>query len=163
MSLADDNAARHNHPMRTLATLVLAAVSLTACSRSKGGEEMKTPPTVARVGPTCDSLRSAGDDLLPQQAFMPLIDVIYRDGEKPRYGELTDPQRALVYTWHLEGEVNNGGFNQYFFNGGGETIDGAIQGFLFYGATEHSALAERARALFEKDAPRVEAARTRVA
>lgn len=35
-------------------------------------------------------------------------------------GVLTEPQRNFYYNQNLEREVNNGGFNQYFFNSSGD-------------------------------------------
>ena len=46
----------------------------------------------------------------------------------------------------LAAEVNNGGFSQFMFNGGGVWFDDAIEGFAAAGLPEHSKLADEAAA-----------------
>ena len=46
----------------------------------------------------------------------------------------------------LTAEVNNGGFSQFMFNGGGVWFDDAIAGFAAAGLPDHSALADEAAA-----------------
>ena len=46
----------------------------------------------------------------------------------------------------LTAEVNNGGFSQFMFNGGGIWFDDAIEGFAAAGLGEHSKLADKAAA-----------------
>lgn len=47
------------------------------------------------------------------------------------YGEdmdkLTEPQKLFYYNQCLESEINNGGFNQYFFNSSGDFANLTIQ------------------------------------
>jgi hypothetical protein len=40
--------------------------------------------------------------------------------------------------------VNNGGFNQYFWNSSGEFAEEAVTGFAFFGAVEHATLMREA-------------------
>lgn len=47
-------------------------------------------------------------------------------------------------TWELEAEVNNGGFDQYFFNTGGEFALEAIEGFKKMGADKMARLVKKA-------------------
>lgn len=46
--------------------------------------------------------------------------------------------KALFLTWVVEGQVNNGGFNQFYGNGYGAYADEAYKSFLYFGATEHA-------------------------
>jgi len=55
--------------------------------------------------------------------------------------------RALYITWWLEGEVNNGGFNQYFWNAAGQFASLAPESFDFFGASQHAALMREAIAV----------------
>ena len=62
-------------------------------------------------------------------------------------------------TSELEAEVNNGGFNQYFFNTGGETLRDAIRGFETFRTAAHAKLARQALATDKRDRERIEKAR----
>lgn len=51
----------------------------------------------------------------------------------------------IIYsTWILEGEVNNGGFNQYFFNSSGQFADMALRSLKNLGVYDHYAILKRA-------------------
>jgi hypothetical protein len=57
----------------------------------------------------------------------------------------------MVYsTWWVEGEVNNGGFNQYFWNASGKFKLVALDGFKLLGASEHCELMAEAIRLQEQ-------------
>ena len=47
---------------------------------------------------------------------------------------LTQPQKNFYYIQELEGEVNNGGFNQYFFNSSGDYAHETISALKAIGA-----------------------------
>jgi type IV pilus biogenesis protein CpaD/CtpE len=52
--------------------------------------------------------------------------------------------RALWLTWVVEGEVNNGGFNQYYWNTNDRFAADAVDAFRFFSATEHASLMQEA-------------------
>src|SRR5688572_17376891 len=49
----------------------------------------------------------------------------YRIGQKPE-ARLTDTERRLLAAYWVEAEVNNGGFDQYFFNSAGDNAEEAL-------------------------------------
>jgi hypothetical protein len=51
----------------------------------------------------------------------------------------------------LEGEVNNGGFNQYFFNSSSDYSLEALQGYRRYNATEHARVVRAAIEIFHQE------------
>ena len=59
---------------------------------------------------------------------------------------LSKGRQAIFATWGLEAEVNNGGFNQYFFNfsSSGQYAEEARDGFALIGANKHANLTQRA-------------------
>jgi Domain of unknown function (DUF4375) len=136
----------------------LLALFVAGCADEAPRPDAK-PPLTAQVGPTCPGLRESED--AESDAYLPLIDFVYRsdDGVSARYDALTKGQRMLWATMVVEGEVNNGGFNQYFFNTGGETLADAIRGFETFGSTEHAKLAREAAELYRKDRERIAQAR----
>lgn len=64
--------------------------------------------------------------------------------------------QALYLTWIVEGEVKNGGFNQYYWNTNDQFADQAVQAFEFFAATEHAALMREANRLREMERPVME-------
>jgi hypothetical protein len=60
---------------------------------------------------------------------------------------LSDAQRALFAIGWLRTEVNNGGFDQLFFNDAGDVVPEALAAARSAGATELAALIERAIAV----------------
>jgi HEAT repeat protein len=66
---------------------------------------------------------------------------------------LTPVQRQVLAVEMLEGEVNNGGFDQYFYNSSGDTWPDAQAGLQAIGATEVGKLLARAVARFGSEGP----------
>ena len=64
--------------------------------------------------------------------------------------------RAIYATWLVDAEVNNGGFNQYFFNSSGRYSGEALAGYELLGAEEYAAVMRSAIATFEVDRQRLE-------
>ena len=118
-------------------------------------ERHTSPASTAQVGPKCSALRSSKD--LEYAAYSPLIDFVFvsGEGERARYDSLTRGQRMLWATRLLEDEVNNGGFNQYFWNTRGATLDDAIRGFQTFGTRAHTELARKAGEIYAKDKERL--------
>lgn len=66
-------------------------------------------------------------------------------------------RQAIFATWVLEAEVNNGGFNQYFYNfaSSGQYAEEAKDGFKLINAVKHSDLTQKAMNIMLKDANRL--------
>ena len=79
------------------------------------------------------------------------------DGDNFDVLSLTD--QVLVTIWGLEADVNNGGFDQYYFNGSGDQAFFAPQALRLVGAHRMAAIVARANAVFGPDGP----SRTRTA
>jgi hypothetical protein len=118
----------------------LAVNVSTGCGAQQG------PASQAKVGPRCEALSASGDP--ESDAFDPLVDA--------GYASLTRGQKMLWATMELEGEVNNGGFNQYFYNTQGKNLTDAIRGFERFGARKHGALAREARRIYATDKKRID-------
>src|SRR5438067_1856780 len=70
-------------------------------------------------------------------AFTVLGALHWRIGQKAEArGErsLTDTERRLLAAYWVEAEVNNGGFDQYFFNSAGDNAGTALAGLKEMGA-----------------------------
>lgn len=58
-------------------------------------------------------------------------------------------QQAIYLIWVLEGEVNNGGYNQYYFNQGNDLYKFAPDALRLVGAHKYASLTQRANDIYE--------------
>lgn len=116
--------------------LLLALVLVAACGQKAVEHGKVQPPNLAAIA----------DD----QVEYALLDYVHAkiDGHYDRDVEIlaTMPAgiRALYVTSGVEDEVNNGGFNQYYWNSTGKFADQAVAAFEFFGAHEYAALMQEA-------------------
>jgi hypothetical protein len=66
---------------------------------------------------------------------------------------LTDAERNFLAIWTLEADVNNGGFDQYFFNSAGDHALIAPNALQAIGALQAAAIVEAANAVFGPAGP----------
>jgi hypothetical protein len=66
---------------------------------------------------------------------------------------LSQRDQILVTIWGLEADVNNGGFDQYYFNGSGNQAWFAPTALRSIGAHNMASIAERANAMFGEAGP----------
>lgn len=64
---------------------------------------------------------------------------------------LSEGRRAIFSTYLVEGEVNNGGFNQFYFNSSGQFAEMAEEGFACIGAREFAELMGRVNATYIRE------------
>jgi hypothetical protein len=89
-------------------------------------------------------------------AFTVLGALHWRIGQKAEArGErsLTDTERRLLAAYWVEAEVNNGGFDQYFFNSAGDNAEAALAGLKEMGAAGAATLLEQSMAVFPGGKP----------
>ena len=60
-------------------------------------------------------------------------------------------QQAIYMIWCLEAEVNNGGFDQFYFNPSGQFYTHLPEALKLVGATKFAELTEQANAIYEKE------------
>jgi hypothetical protein len=60
------------------------------------------------------------------------------------YQELSVPERIFRIIWELEGEVNNGGLDQYFFNSSGSLVPDVVDALKTIGAFRMAGILEDA-------------------
>lgn len=140
----------------TARSLLLACCLTSACAASgavqadtsgdieKSMEEFRHRTVYRQL--SGEILAGIPDDKL-EQAVIDYVDI--------KIGDRYDREEAIVAglapgfmiiysTWGVEAEVNNGGFNQYFWNPAGQYADEAVAGFDAIGASAHAALMSRA-------------------
>jgi hypothetical protein len=68
--------------------------------------------------------------------------------------------RAVFATTQLEGEVSNGGFNQYFWNTDGRLVQDALDGYVLMKMPKHAASVRKAIAIQKEQGARQKKPRT---
>ena len=74
----------------------------------------------------------------------PLFDRVEAAG----LSSLTGPERVLFSVWGAGGQIENGGFDQFFYNSSGDYAAEALDGFRAIGAVGKAVVIEQAFALF---------------
>jgi hypothetical protein len=107
---------------------------------------------------TIEILDSIADDKLEQTIFDNIYEIIGDDykNELKNVKNMTKGQQAFFSTWILEGEVNNGGFNQFFFNSSGQYAEMAEIGLKTIGADKFSELTSKANKIYIENKERLE-------
>ncbi len=67
--------------------------------------------------------------------------------------KLTDEERIIYIVYTLEGEVNNGGFSQYFFNSSGDNGNELVSAFEAIGAEKMTEICKKAVSVFGSNYP----------
>lgn len=148
----------------TFAALLAIGFATTACSESndtmtsdisefeeeirRSMEEFDSRTIYLSLDP--DVLASIPDDKLEQAIVDYVSTKIGDDWDNMReiIDGLPDSFRGFFATWMLEAEVNNGGFNQYFWNSYGYWAEDAISAFDDYGADEYAEVTKKAVVMF---------------
>jgi hypothetical protein len=81
------------------------------------------------------SLEAISDDEIEYELYFFILTKLIGDNYGKQYDIVTKLPNGLRYLFaslQLENEVYNGGFNQYFYNTGGEFIDEAIAAFNYF-------------------------------
>jgi hypothetical protein len=87
-----------------------------------------------------------------QHLFSLVEDIQRREIESGLHG-LSPFEQVFAAVWSLEGEVNNGGFDQYFFNSAGDHAAAAKIALVSIGALRTAAVLAQAMALFGSSGP----------
>jgi len=138
--------------VRTFAILFLLA-ALLGCSKPQQ-ESKRHPPKYPVL--TAEILQSIPDKEL-EFAIVEHVDSKITDFENA-LAVVTNLSKGIqmVYsTWCVDGEVYNGGFNQYFWNSSGKYKLIALEGFKLLGAPEHSKLMAEAIQLQEQQEAKI--------
>ncbi|MND92385.1 hypothetical protein D3C80_845400 [compost metagenome] len=94
-----------------------------------------------------------------------LLDVVY-DNLYRKLSATQDKEYEIVLSWNksrqaiymisqLQTEVNNGGYNQFYFNSSGQFAAALPEALKLVGATKFADLAERANRTFDKEKSKI--------
>jgi len=93
------------------------------------------------------------EELARLELLVELDDRVCRRVQTDGYPSLTVHERTVHCVWWLEVEVNNGGFDQYFFNSAGDHALDAVAALKRIGASSAAVILRRAIAVFEPETP----------
>jgi len=96
---------------------------------------------------TKEIIESASDENLLQLIFDNVAEMIKDKNALDTLKKLSIGQQAHYSVWIVEGEVNNGGFYQFYQNLNGEFGPMAIEGFKTFRGYKHAELMETAHKL----------------
>jgi len=95
----------------------------------------------------------ANDD--PTSFAIALSDLVFPRWERDGFDELTSAERVAYCVDALEREVNNGGFQQFFWNSSGDTAAETLGALEAIGAAAAAGILRRALAVFPTARPPV--------
>lgn len=144
-----------------------ALLNLFGCNRNRSSESASDTGLDPQIAASIDAFQnrpihrvltasiidSAADSELLQIVFDNLVEKHEGDYEKEYETVLSwNVSRQAVYMiWLLEGEVNNGGHNQFYYNSSGQFYDHLPKVLRLVGATRHAELMDRANAIYERE------------
>lgn len=91
-----------------------------------------------------------------QPDLFKVSDVVFDRYNKVGYDNLSQQEKLFVCVWGLEGEVNNGGFDQYYFNSSGDHSLDVEASLKAIGANHTADLVRQGNALFGAAGPSAE-------
>ena len=85
--------------------------------------------------------------------LMEISDKVFTRLEKVGFDGLTDAEKVFFCVWVLTGQVDNGGFDQFFFNSSGNYSTEAVDAFEKIGASKTAGIVYRANSVFKNGRP----------
>ena len=82
-----------------------------------------------------------------------ISDRVFDRYQKLGYEKLSRSEQVFQCVWGLEGEVNNGGFDQYYFNSAGDCALDTVAALEVIGAKHTANLVRQTNAVFGKAGP----------
>ncbi|MGJ1291316.1 MULTISPECIES: DMP19 family protein [Sphingobacterium] len=138
----------------TIGIIIIIILNLFGCSghtkQNNNKPSIQNPLTEQIIDTTSDDI---------------LLEVVY-DNLFRKLSPAYDKEYEIVLSWNksrqaiymisqLEGEVNNGGYNQFYFNSSGQFAAALPEALKLVGATQFADLTERANSTFEKEKSKI--------
>jgi hypothetical protein len=105
------------------------------------------------VPPSAADLLDADDDTA-ESLVVEYVDEYLRQYPEEPFTAFSQLPRGMQYVYAtalLEGEVENGGFNQYFYNVSSDYALEALAGYKLIGATEHAQIVRDAIEIYHRE------------
>lgn len=117
------------------------------------GCEKKAETKIAKPLFTEEIIDKTADSELLEKVWDNISSKLSKNYEKEYESvlKLSKSEQAIYIIWVLEGEINNGGFNQYYFNSSGEFADLAPDALKLVKANKFAELVNKANMLYKKE------------
>jgi hypothetical protein len=137
-------------------TMALIFLGCGASSRSvalQPSAAQAVEPTPSKVTPTASTTMRTPEEQRDFDLLNHVTDAIEKRVAELGYAGLGMPEKTIYTIWWLEAEVNNGGFDQYFFNSAGDHARDAPAALSRIGAPRTADLVREVNALFPAPGP----------
>ncbi len=124
-------------------------------SIQKSVQDFKNRPIYKKM--TVQIIDTTSDDKLVQTIFDNLCEKFPQDNAKEFEVVANFPKskQSIYVIWQLEAEVNNGGFNQFYYNSSGQFATMIPDALKMVGAFKFSNLVERANVIYKRDLDKI--------
>ena len=143
--------------MRSQLLVVFGAMIVVACGRGPSGKTAATPLLVdtsaqgSRRAITEKFIDTAGDDTLLLTVINELSERLgSSSAEYSTVMTWNKARRSVYVAWQLDAEVNNGGFNQFYYNPSGKFYPLVPEALKYVGAPLLADLTRRANKTYEQ-------------
>lgn len=137
---------------------IVVCVLLFGCFSNADVNSKTSMKTEVQIAPlTVETIDQTPDSLLLYLVFDHISSMLPSDPEQEFKSvlSLSKPQQAIYIIWGMESEVNNGGFNQYYYNSSGQFAKFAPEALKLVGAKQFAALMHTANDVYEKEKDRI--------
>jgi len=117
------------------------------------GCEKKVETKIVKPIFTEETINKTIDNELLEKVWSNISSKLSKDPEKEYESllKLSKSEQAIYIIWNLEAEINNGGFNQYYFNSSGQFADLTPDALKLIKANKFSELVSRANNIYKKE------------
>ena len=117
----------------------------------KSVEDFQNRPVYETL--TSEIIDTISDENLEQAIIDNLWTKMRKDlaDEYEKVSTFSKSRQAIFVTWRLEAEVNNGGFNQYYYNSSGQYADKTEEALKLLGANKFADLVKRANTVYKNE------------
>lgn len=120
--------------MKSIITGLFLITTIFTCSNKTINSQIKEDFRMDKF-----QFESIDDNVLVQTIFDYISENVIKEDYVNEYKNIKNLSEGMQYVWAiwwLEAEVNNGGFNQYFYNTSGQFAEEAYKGCLAIGANK---------------------------
>jgi len=121
------------------------------------GCEKKAETKIAKPIFTEETINKTIDNELLEKVWSNISSKLSKDPEKEYESllKLSKSEQAIYIIWNLEAEINNGGFNQYYFNSSGQFADLAPDALKLVKANKFAELVSQANDIYKKEQEKI--------
>lgn len=122
----EENSEEYKRIVGEITKLIFSSTKISDEVISKSIDNFKNRPKYN--GFSLSDLQEISDDEIEYAIVEYIDEYIIQEDYQNAYSKVTKLSKGMQYvyaTWWLEGEVNNGGFNQYFYNSSGQFAEEA--------------------------------------